>query len=547
MMTNSTYPSSRTRARLPHAVGLAFALMCAQAAADSPVAPGSASASASAGPGEVKSPTGKAASQKPSPAKASVRMARATEAAGSGPRCVGEAARPAKMTLEVGKSTLMRLPEAVVHRSVADTNVVQAMLVAPDTLYLLGTEVGSTNMIIQGRSGSCSVIDLNVMMDWAGLQAALATAMPEEKNITVSTAAEALVLTGTVSDAAALQRAYDLALVFVHQPSRSPNERSESSAASLSDSTNKTKYTPEQRVINMLSVTAPQQVMLEVKIAEVSKSLLERLDGGVAIRSSSGSWATTLLSNFLTGPGAFFDARKTNGNRVAVDANKRDGLVRILAEPNVMAISGQEGSFLAGGRILIPVAQDNNKVTLEEKEFGVGLRFTPTVLAGGRINLKVSPEVSEISREGIGISAAGFTGAAVLPLITTRRASTTVQLFDGQSFAIGGLIKNNLVTSLNGLPVMGEIPVLGALFRSTDYQQDRTELVFVVTARLVKPLPTNYSLPTDNVIPPNRGELMLGGRLEGSPTAASMGASSPAGGAQSTAPATNIASGFELK
>ncbi|MBC7453570.1 MAG: type II and III secretion system protein family protein, partial [Massilia sp.] len=147
--------------------------------------------------------------------------------------------------------------------------------------------------------------------------------------------------------------------------------------------------------------------------------------------------------------------------------------------------------------------------------FGVGLKFTPTVLGGGRINLRVSPEVSEVSREGIGISASGFNGAAVLPLITTRRASTTVQLYDGQSFAIGGLIKNNLVTTLKGLPVLGEVPILGALFRSADYQQDRSELVFVVTVHLVKPLPPDYSLPTDKVSAPSRSEFMLGGQLQG--------------------------------
>jgi pilus assembly protein CpaC len=185
-----------------------------------------------------------------------------------------------------------------------------------------------------------------------------------------------------------------------------------------------------------------------------------------------------------------------------------------------MAISGQEGSFLAGGKIFVPVAQDNNKVTLDEKEFGVGLRFTPTVLAGGRINLRVAPEVSELSREGIGISAAGFSGTSVLPLITTRRAATTVELFDGQSFAIGGLIKNNQTTNIHGLPVLGELPVLGALFRSTDFQQDRTELLFVVTPHLVKPLQADYKLPTDSVTTPSRTELFIGGRMEGPPAQA---------------------------
>jgi pilus assembly protein CpaC len=201
-------------------------------------------------------------------------------------------------------------------------------------------------------------------------------------------------------------------------------------------------------------------------------------------------------------------------------------------------VSGQEGSFLAGGKIYIPVAQGNDKVSLEEKEFGVGLRFTPTVLSGGRINLRVAPEVSEVSREGVGISAVGIAGASVLPLITTRRASTTVQLYDGQSFAIGGLIKNNLVNNLKGVPGLGEVPVLGALFRSADYQQDRTELVFVVTPRLVKPLPPNYTLPTDNVAAPGRAEFLLGGRLEGKqpPTPAPLATA-----------AAETARGFELK
>ena len=209
-----------------------------------------------------------------------------------------------------------------------------------------------------------------------------------------------------------------------------------------------------------------------------------------------------------------------------------------------MAISGQEGSFLAGGKFYIPVAQDNNKVTLEEKEFGVGLRFTPTVLAGGRINLKVAPEVSELSREGIGINAVGIAGTAIMPLVTTRRASTTVQLYDGQSFAIGGLVKNNLVANLKGLPVLGEVPVLGALFRSTDYQQDRSELVFVITVRLVKPIAgAGYALPTDRIGLPSRGDILLGGSLEGRPQSATAAMSTPA----VTPPPSQTAGGFELK
>ena len=434
-------------------------------------------------------------------------------------RCSGTAAHPAQLALHMGKSTMMRLPEPVLHRSVGNPEVVQAMLVGPDTLYIAGVDVGTTNMIMQGKSGACSVVDVTVSMDPAALRGTLATVFPDEKNIVVTAAADTIVLSGSVLDAGVAARAGELAAAYVRRPVRAlqSGAKEDGPAAAPAPAT-----TAGVRVVNMLAVSAPQQVLLEVKIAEVSKTLIDRLEAGASFRLSSGSWATTLLADFLTGmAGAGIDARKTNGNRLAVDADKRDSLVRMLAEPNVMAVSGQEGSFLAGGKFFIPVAQENNRITLEEKEFGIGLRFTPTVLGGGRINLHVAPEVSELSREGIGISAAGLTGVAILPVMTTRRASTTVQLYDGQSFAIGGLIKNNMVGNLKAMPGLGELPVLGALFRSTDYQQDRTELVFVVTARLVKPLPPNYSLPTDGLIPPSPSELLLGGKLEGkrAPTA----------------------------
>jgi len=452
------------------------------------------------------------------------------ERADSGPRCSGEAARPGNMTLLMGKSNLMRLPEPVRHRSIGNASVVQAMLVAPDTLYLLGVDVGTTNMIIQGKSGACSVVEIMVMMDPSGLQAALVNALPDEKNIKVSSANETFVLTGTVSDANALVRAGELAVAFVHESSRSLARRNDDSGEAARGGAGADKSPPAlARVINMLSVTAPQQVMLEVKIAEVSKTLLERLEGRASLSFTPGSWSAALSANFISNTIASGLALTNGRNRTfGAAAQKQDGLVRVLAEPTVMAVSGQEGSFLAGGRIFIPVAQDNNKITLEEKEFGVGLRFTPTVLAGGRINLRVSPEVSEVSREGIGISAAGFGNGAVLPLITTRRASTTVQLYDGQSFAIGGLIKNNMVNTLKGLPLLGEVPILGALFRSADYQQDRSELVFVVTVHLVKPLAPDYTLPTDKVTAPGRAAFLLGGQMQGDTPAAAAAPMPPA-------------------
>jgi len=475
--------------------------------------------------------------------------------------CSGEAARPARLALHMGKSTMLRLPEPVRHRSVGNPSVVQAMLVAPDTLYIAGVDVGSTNMIVQGRSGLCSIVDIAVSMDPAELQATLAAAMPGEKDIRVMSAMDTLVLTGTVSDASAVARAVELAGAYVRRPLHQlpPAAKDNETdgvipVAANSGSGGGAAGASGARVVNLLNVSAPQQVQLEVKVAEVSRTLIERLESGTRFSFGSGSWTTTVASDFVSGLArGGITGLKTNGNRIGVEADKQDGLVRILAEPNVLAISGQEGTFLAGGKFYIPVAQDNNKVTLEEKEFGVGLRFTPTVLAGGRINLKVAPEVSELSREGIGISAVGIAGTAIMPLVTTRRASTTVQLYDGQSFAIGGLVKNNLVASLKGLPVLGEVPVLGALFRSTDYQQDRSELVFVITVRLVKPIAgAGYTLPTDKIGLPSRGGLLLGGSMEGAGAGTTPAATAAATTAAMSAPAlapppSQTAGGFELK
>lgn len=547
---------------------------CAGLLAGLTLAPGAAAAAAPAAASAAPNTRAAEAAQAAQGAKPVDKRARSAAAApGNAPQqarqdawpaargdagCTGEAARPAALALQMGKSTMLRLPERVVRRSVGNPGVVQAMLVAPDTLYIAGVDVGSTNMIVQGRSGACSVIDITVAMDPAALRATLAAAMPEEKDIQVLAAADSLVLTGTVSDAAAVARAAELAGAYVRRPLRQLSAIAKDNdtdgviapgagaglnggAVAAGGSTNG----GTARVVNMLAVSAPQQVQLEVKVAEVSRGLIERLETGTRFSFGSGSWTTTLATDFLSGMArGGLSGIKTNGNAFGIDADKQDSLVRVLAEPNVLAISGQEGTFLAGGKFYIPVGQDNNRVTLEEKEFGVGLRFTPTVLAGGRINLKVAPEVSELSREGIGISAAGVNGTAIMPLVTTRRASTTVQLYDGQSFAIGGLVRNNLVTSLKGLPGLGEVPVLGALFRSTDYQQDRSELVFLITARLVKPLPgAAYALPTDALPVPSRADVLLGGRLEGAAPAAAP-ASRPA--AASSAPA-QTAGGFELK
>ncbi len=456
------------------------------------------------------------------------------------------AARPAEA--EGKKEDGSKTAAAVDTRpGVADVDV---LLLAPTEVYLLGKTIGSTNVVMLDRTGTCTAFDVVVGMDTTALQSVLGQLLPAEKEIKVSSAFDSIVLSGVVSDSEALVRVTDLANAYVRGGGDSAGKAN-------------------QRIVNMLEVGAPQQVMLEVKVAEISKALLDQFgidfsrayvpgDGSMmrflsgifggatgAIGQISGTGATGVpFSSVDAVVGGTVPIAGTSGGNVtvtydnngraiytttygtvpgrnvsntALNMQKTDGVVKVLAEPTVMAISGQTGSFLAGGKIFIPVTQDNGTggrtVTLEEKEFGVSVKFTPTVLGNGRINLRVRPEVSELNAAGIQISAGGVN--AVLPSFTSRKAETTVQLMDGQSFAIGGLIKNNTTTNIKAFPFLGELPVVGALFRSTQFQTDRSELVFVITPRLVKPLPPGYKLPTDSYVPPTRSELILNGKLEG--------------------------------
>jgi pilus assembly protein CpaC len=232
------------------------------------------------------------------------------------------------------------------------------------------------------------------------------------------------------------------------------------------------------------------------------------LDGAAEAAVSGGSNAAARSRLATSGRGATL---------LGVDAQKKDGLVRVLAEPNIMAISGQTASFLSGGKIFVPVAQTRDgggsTITLEEKEFGVGIKFSPTVLDGSRVNLKLVSEVSELAQTGSPFTTAGGV-TAVLPSITTRRIDTTVQLNDGQSFAVAGLIRNNVTETLTRFPGLGDLPILGTLFRSTEFQKDQTELIFIITPRLVRPAGA-FATPTDNHVEPGRADVILRGKAEG--------------------------------
>ncbi|ODN28568.1 type II and III secretion system protein family protein, partial [Burkholderia contaminans] len=421
-----------------------------------------------------------------------------------GPNCVGAVRESTSVSVPLGKSLLVPMPEPVRNRTIGNPAVAQATMVSPQTLYILGLAVGTTNMIVQGKSGACRVIDVAVGADAGGLQASLMQLMPSERDIHVSTAAGTIVLAGTVSSSMAAQQAMQIARAY---------------GDSAGDPASGGKA---GGVLNMLNVTSPQQVMLEVKVAEVSKTLINQMGSALNIQGGFGSWSGALVSNLLAGVATGIAFSKANNRpfNLAADAQNTDNLVKILAEPNLVTISGQEATFLAGGKIFIPIPQSSgngtSSITLQEEEFGVALKFTPTVLGNGRISLKVAPEVSELSQTGVTLSATNIGGTSILPLITTRRASTTVQMGDGETFAIGGLIKDNGTGALKALPGVGEIPVLGALLRSTSFQQDRTELIFVITPHLVKPLQTaDVPLPTDSFSKPNEIDVYATGNMEG--------------------------------
>ncbi|RQS40459.1 type II and III secretion system protein family protein [Burkholderia sp. Bp8990] len=446
-----------------------------------------------------------------------------------GPNCVGAVRESTSVSVPLGKSLLVPMPEPVRNRTIGNPAVAQATMVSPQTLYILGLSVGTTNMIVQGRSGACRVIDVAVGADAGGLQASLMQLMPNEHDIHVSTAAGTIVLAGNVSNSQAAQQAVQIARAY---------------SDSAGDGGGGGKGAG---VLNMLAVTSPQQVMLEVKVAEVSKTLINQMGSAFNIQGGFGSWSGALVSNLLAGvaSGAVFNKANNRPFSIAADVQNTDNLVKILAEPNLVTISGQEATFLAGGRIFIPVPQSSgngtSSITLQEEEFGVALKFTPTVLGNGRISLKVAPEVSELSQTGVTLSASNIGGTSILPLITTRRASTTVQMGDGESFAIGGLIKDNGTGALKAIPGVGEVPVLGALFRSTSFQQDRTELIFVITPHLVRPLQTaDVPLPTDSFSKPNEADVYATGNMEGRKGVRRAGAQ-PASGAmdapQTPAPA----------
>ncbi len=440
------------------------------------------------------------------------------------------------LTLLEGKSAVIPLDHRVTRLSVGQPQVADVMLLGRRELYLVGKSAGTTNVLLWQEHGRPQVFNLNVERDVAPLLARLRLLLPGEGQIQVSSSGESVVLLGKVSDVIRAEQAVAIAQAFLtHAPATpagvggtgalpTPSLPPAAPAGGAPGARTVPGVTTPAawaapHLINLLTVAQPAQILLEVKVAEVSRLLMDELGASIQYRKTNGTWSFGVLSNLLTqGPAEVTFNRALS---VTLDGQHSDGLIKILAQPTLMALSGQEAHFLAGGKVLIPTSTPNgmggNMVTLTEQEYGVSLHFLPKALEEGQIWLTVTPEVSELNPQGVNVSSGPGLAPTILPSFTTRRASTTVQLKDGEHFIIGGLVRNNVNATLNAMPFLGEIPLLGALFRSPNFQTDKTELVFVVTPHLVAASHEQPDLPTDHYREPSMTERVLGGRLEGRP------------------------------
>ena len=421
-----------------------------------------------------------------------------------------------QLQLSPGESQVFQLAQPITRVAVGHPGIADFILLGPKELYVLGKAPGSTNLVMWNANGKATSIRAQVALNLTPLRELIRQILPTEKEIEVLSSGDAVILNGVVSDATVADTAQRLVTSQLQQEAAA-------AATGGKDSKDAPSGNTATRVVNLLKVRSPQQVMLEVRVAEVSKSYLESL--GVEWGRNDGFNNSTLMTGFvsnatlnlLLGRGTSqqvgSDGLPVYGNRtdnLKVEAQRKDGWVKILAEPTIVAMSGQEGRFLVGGKIFIPINQALGSTTYEERTYGVGLRFVPTVLESGRINLRVAPEISEPVKESV---TAGT--AASLPAFKSSLVSTTVQMAEGENLVIGGLLRDNVNEIVKAVPLLGELPVLGAFFRSSQYITERTELLIMVRPTLVQATREAPKLPTDTFTPPTRSELFIGGQLQG--------------------------------
>ncbi|MFN6924523.1 MAG: type II and III secretion system protein family protein [Tabrizicola sp.] len=389
--------------------------------------------------------------------------------------------------------------------SIANPGIADISTLSDRSIYVLGKAPGRTTLTLLSPEGQLiSNVDVQVTPDVAEFKERLQQILPGEQ-IEVRTANDGIVLSGMVSSTAKMDRALDLA----------------------------NRYAPD-RVSNLMVVGGTQQVMLKVRFAEVNRSVSKNLSSSLAVRDSGslrGETGTYLapgnnLGGTLTTRGGVSGAVAFGGSigglelEVFLEALESKGMVRTLAEPNLTALSGQEAKFLAGGEFPVPGESEGGGITIEYKPFGVELNFIPVVVDGNIINLTINAAVSSVD------PTAGIVDDQnrIIPAFKRRETSTTVDMRDGDSFAIAGLLQDDFRNTASQLPWIGDVPIIGALFRSSDYRRDQTELVVIVTPHLVSPVSgAALALPTDRVRIPTERELFLFGNVSGAPKGGAAG------------------------
>lgn len=404
-----------------------------------------------------------------------------------------------KASVVAKKSQVVEIGRSYATALVAEAEIADVVPLSDHSVYVLGKKVGSTRITVVGKDQRIiQLIEVEVTPDVANLRAKLKENLPQA-DIRVSTVNGGLVLSGVALNAPDIEKAMAIAR----------------------------RYATDQ-VTNAIQVASPQQVMLEVRFVEASRTANRELGVGSRIRGPSaaadtGGQVYNLGPNVALGSAALLSSAAPFGSLIArvlengtnvdilIRALEERQLARRLAEPNLITTSGDTASFLAGGEFPFPVSADNNRISIEFKQFGVALAFTPTVLGDGLINLKIAPEVSDID-ESTTVEVSGVR----IPGLIVRRANTTVELKDGQSLAIAGLLQHSHRTGQQQLPWIGQVPVLGALFRSATYQKQESDLVIIVTPRLVKPSRPGEPLatPLDKPMAGNDVDFFVDGRAE---------------------------------
>jgi len=401
------------------------------------------------------------------------------------------------MQIEVSKGTMVRLKGPATTVFVANPDIADVQVKSPTQIYVFGKKPGETSLYATDERDNVLLNTIvRVTHEHSRLQEALRRVAPGTQ-LQFQSVGDSIVINGTARNAGEIQEARRIAGAHLGNP---------------------------DRVVVQASVDAPSQVLLRVRVIEAQRQALKRVGINWEAAGRIGSFAlglatptdiafadtTNSLLRMGAPQGGLINARTTGANRDingVVDLLATENFIAILAEPNLVALSGETASFLAGGEFPVVTTSGVNQVTVNYKQFGVSLAFTPTIYGDGRINLKVRPEVSQLSTQGQ-VVLNGFT----IPALTTRRAETTVELGSGQSFMIGGLINNTSTQDISKLPGLGDIPIIGALFRSDAFQRNETELVILVTPYLVRPTSGRLATPVDGMVPPNDADRYLYGR-----------------------------------